>query len=85
MGAGMIRAAIYALARLLFSLSVVAALVAALLAYGAYRLLRRLTLGDPPRPVEAAAFQLLTAGIVFSKAVSAGVAEKGPARDAANS
>lgn len=77
----MIRAAVYALARLLFSLSVIAALVAVLLGYGAYRLLRRLTVGDPARPVEAAAFNLLMAGAVLARAV----AEKGPVRDAPDS
>lgn len=65
----MIRTATLELARLLFSLAVVALAVSILLGYGSYRLLRRLTVGAPAAPVQAAAFATLTTLVVLVKAI----------------
>ncbi len=74
----MIRRLVVGIARLTFSAALFVGIIAGALFYAAYRMLRWVTVGAKPTPARDAAFGLLLAIIVFTKAVGASRPTPGP-------
>ena len=64
----MIRALLVGVSRQLFAVALIVGAVALLFAYGGYKIVRALTLGEPDRPKQEAIVRLVTAVVGLARA-----------------
>lgn len=80
----MIRALLVGCARVIFNLATVSLLLALLLFYGAYRLVRSAWAKDPGRPVRDAGFTTLVAVVALVKAIAEQAERAAPPENPSN-